>query len=260
MARIAGRVMRRRRTLGPALAAASLVAGLLIAAPSAYAFATLSQEWDGDGTNQCGSTTAKLGTFRPCDVGFYYDSSITSRGWDAAVRAAAYDWCYHNDPNHGNQPDFCWEDVSNGGGTAGADISAADLGGAGANGSIVLGQDYNTAQFVAGYWVLTHNDSLTNAQVQLNDNAAATWYVNSGTSYTVPSNSWDFQTNAMHELGHALGLNHPTQFDSGPGTPVMACELYAGVYNHGSADDINGELWLYGGENSQWGSPQQSPC
>lgn len=226
----------------------------------ATGFSSLGQEWDSDGTNQCGNTTAMtpLLTYRPCNILFSYDSSITSRGWDAVVRGGAYNWCYHSDPYQGNHSDFCWEDGTYIGGNIGAYVSAGDMG-QNADGSWVAGTDSNVA--TQTQWsVITHNNTISYADVQLNTNSKIPWYVNANSSYTVPASSFDLQTTVSHEMGHALGLNHPQHDDYGSTDPVMSCVQHLGMYNHTSTDDAHGQLWLYGGENSAWGSPQASPC
>lgn len=89
-------------TAGLRVAGASIAAFVLgvtlAAAPPAEAFSTLQQEWDGYGSTLCGNASAKLGSWHPCYIGFSYDTSITSRGWQSVVRAGALDWCYHDDP------------------------------------------------------------------------------------------------------------------------------------------------------------------
>jgi hypothetical protein len=247
------------RSLGAVVALIGVV--LTVGIRPALAWSSLREEFDNDPSGQCGNTTAMtIGlSYKSCYPGFAYDTSITSRGWQSYVRAGAYDWCYHSDPYHGGTEDFCWEDYT---GSAKSNIastvSAADLG-YNADGSFTLGDDSNTAG-PTPFINTTGNDTIISAKIRVNSNSHVPWYKNAGTSYTVPSGDIDMQTTLTHEFGHALGLDHPTTTDSGPGTPVMACFENYGIYNHGSADDVNGMFWHYGGENSHWGSPKTSPC
>ena len=218
-----------------------------------------------DGGLPCGSASPAY-LYRACDIAFVYDSTITGRGWDSVVRAGAYDWCYVNDPYTGTS-DFCWEDYTyNGGlptvgiyGNYGVNVTAADLGGYNSQGFIILGEEgysYTNALYAGNdFYGLVHG------YVEISTDSAISWYVNSSQgSYTVPSGYIDMQTTVTHELGHGLGLNHPVQTDTGPGTPVMGCVENSGIYNHGSSYDFNGMRYIYDSYNSAWGTPVTPPC
>jgi hypothetical protein len=67
-----------------------------------------------------------------------------------------------------------------------------------------------------------------------------------GTSYSTTFAPNDFQSLLLHELGHAIGLAHPVQFDAS--CPVMeASGACFGKINRAlNADDIAGAQFLYG--------------
>ena len=68
----------------------------------------------------------------------------------------------------------------------------------------------------------------------------------------------DLQTAMTHELGHAFGLAHPTL---GPLQGVaMECTFDTGEVQLRSADDLNGEMYLYSGHPQDFFSPRVQNC
>jgi hypothetical protein len=239
---------------------------LAVAVP-AHAYTVLGWAWPSDYTGvPCGTKSVP---FRECTIGFVYDSTITSRGWDGAVRGGAYDWCYANDPDHANSSDFCFEDLTYAGGLKsvgdasayGVTVAASNEGGKDASGSIPLGYSQVTLKACCNARVSSSSPNyimLLGDHVDVNSNAAVSWYAGGS---TVPAGKVDLKTVATHEFGHAAGLNHTGAAVNQPPAPVMHCYTGTGYANYGQTDDFNGLRYLYGGNNAgRWGTPRTAPC
>ncbi len=61
-----------------------------------------------------------------------------------------------------------------------------------------------------------------------------------------------------HELGHGMGLQHPV---NGPNQyAVLECVQSTGEGTSVQADDTNGQMYLYSGHPTDFGSPGSIPC
>jgi hypothetical protein len=238
---------------------AALSAPLLAAAP-AQGFAvtragTYKVKWSTDIDRvPCGAVPVPV--YRTCTVKYAYSSAVSSRaGWAPAVSAASGNWCHTYDPTRSYALVYCYYNYTPNGGVGGhgVGIGALNLGGPGADGSIVLG--------IADYGTLTVDPldtawaTMETPFISINTNSNISWYANANESYTVPSGYNDLQTTVTHEMGHTVGLAHPSKGPSTTG-PVMQC-LQATGWNHGRTDDFNGLLYIYSDRTKTIGS---SPC
>lgn len=242
-------------------AAASFAAIIpVIAAGPASGFAvtkagTYKVKWgtDVDGV-PCGAIPVPV--YRTCTTKYAYSSAVSARaGWAPAVSAAAGNWCHTYDASRSYALVYCYYDYTPDGGVAGhgVGVGALNLGGPAADGSITLGlTDYGSliVDSLDPGWA-----DMSTPFISINTNSSITWYANANASYTVPSGSNDLQTTLTHELGHALGLDHPSKGPSTTG-PVMQCFQAAG-WNHGKTDDFTGATYIY---SDRTRVPGTSPC
>ena len=85
---------------------------------------------------------------------------------------------------------------------------------------------------------------------------AGGWVAAAGGPVIPTMTTYDLERAMMHELGHALGLNHPV---TGGGQPtVMECHMNPGEPAQFYSDDWNAVHYLY--VQGNYGSPGSSPC
>lgn len=249
------RSMRSRRAVGALLAAQVVAAGMALIAPSsAQAFASSGAGgWRHDRTGQlCGAYTVGGSLpyywqhIRACNINFEKSSTtIGSGGYSAPATAAATRWNGIIDPDT-QHADFAW--VGSTTAPRQGYMGIGDLGSGDASG-VTLGSTSTTSSRTNDYI-----SEIVSATITMTNNAAADWYVNSGSTYTVPYGKADWQSVAVHELGHALGLSHPTRYAAVD--VVMGACMARGTRLFNGRDDNGGLRWLYGYHNSNsWGSP-----
>jgi hypothetical protein len=206
--------------------------------------------------NPCGGqgTKASLGlVFRECKVSWASDGSVNTRaGWAGTVANAANEWATY-DATRGRPtfsyygPDGC-NAYANELYCQAVLAHAEDLGPRDPQtGVISLG--YAQIVFVCSYST-TDPCAIVSADVYVTTNGAANWYL-SANGGSIGSTQYDQQGVWEHELGHALGLSHPTLHNP----PVMACYETQGQISRIVTDDRNGLEYLYSGHGG-WGDPQ----
>lgn len=228
------------KSLLQAVAVAAAISTLILGTPTpANAFAIEWHQWQHDEYgNGCGP-----GYFpwRGCTIGVQLTGNITTRaGWQVtAINASDYWYMYDSSMS---RLDFQYDVGSS---HDQVTVDATDLGGYNSQGRILLG-------YTNYYWDGT--GQLTFASIQINTNAAANWCVDNIGQQCGTSNQF-LRHSVGHELGHALGLNHPVQ---GPYSVLMECTQWTGEYSNVQTDDRNGENFLYSGTSHA--QPGSVPC
>ena len=226
-----------------------------VAPRQAAAFTIEGEEWKYDHLfNPCGpfsgGGTSNDGVsilWNPCVVGIGFDQSVANMAdWEATAGQSAGEW-YAYDSSRGH---VVFNYLINAVGT-GVVIEATDLGTPNAQGQVILGETP-----VSSLYDGSNERAIDGAAVEVNNNSGVIWCTYDETN--CPSTSYVLQQTIVHELGHALGLTHPV---TGPNMPyVMEC---VAVYLENEAvqsDDRNGQMWLYSGHPSDFGSPGAIPC
>jgi Matrixin len=213
---------------------------------SAYPYARTGQQWITDWNSApCGPYSG--GTWNPCTEHYYTTTAFNNQtGWNSALANAAAGWSLYDAGR--NQQDFLFVNDSRiSTSNAGVQVTAGDLGGRGANGVITLG----TASWQ--YFLPPYN-ALYQVFITMSTDSQISW----STTGAPTSSQYDLIEASMHELGHGLGLTHPTQ---GPYSfAVMQCNMAAGENDRRLADDLQGQSWLYSSHRADFGTPGSSPC
>lgn len=194
----------------------------------------------------CGSIRGVNGynySGRPCSINFTKSTLLTSYGWASAADAASGNWNGKVDPDQGI-PVFGYAGYVSG--PQQVYMGVTDLGTTA--GGVRLGTTRYTTD-------CSSFCRLTGATIEMTNNSAANWSVNSTRFYVVPTGTMDWQSIATHELGHALALRHPQQ-DMNFEHNLGAC-AYRGTRTLEGAHDVEGVFFAYGGQSSRW--PRVAP-
>lgn len=202
--------------------------------------------WAQDELNHDCGPNSPTGTWNSCTVGVTY-GSLYYTGWQATALTAARRWNAYD--GQYLRLDFSYDASS---GTTNVSLEQRDLGQFNPAGKNDLGETYSSYYIATGAF--------------LNTGAGSSIYINS--DQTIPfctvndsgcpdSNHFSLEHVMTHELGHALGMDHPYP---GPLQPsVMECDLQTGETEFNKIDDQNGEYYLYSGHPADFGSPGAPP-
>lgn len=233
----------RLRTKMSALAVVGLVAAALLPTAPAGAHFAAGYAYERNRLGEvCGSYRSNVGGYyysgRPCSINFTKSSLLSGYGWSTAADAASGNWNGHVDPDRG-EPVFGFAGYVSG--PQQVYMGVRDLG------SSTAGVRLGTTRTTSDCSSYCRLDSST---IEMTNNAAARWYVNSGDVYTVPSDSADWQSVATHELGHAMGLLH--QQETWDPTHTMGACASRGARRHTGSHDREGMFFAYGGRENHW--------
>jgi len=215
-----------------------------LTAQSAFAFSLLSgtPKWTSDEySNPCGQGSAFLWWPRhPCVIGMFGTSELYSHpGWADTMKSAASGWT----ESSSDGLDFKYDTATPVNDQV--QVDSADLGGYNSHGVIVLGQSAWFAFF----------GNMVAVTDTMNTNGAISWCT-VDMSGCPTSSQFNLREAMDHEMGHALGLDHPTQ---GPNSwAVMQCTQATGETTYVQTDDYNGEKHIY--EDGAPGTPSPKAC
>lgn len=202
--------------------------------------------------NPCGQGSVK--PWKACSIELVFDQSVSSRAdWNySMIDGAQTDWDI-TDPSRQNRQDWYY-DIANSTYTNYTTQFARDLGGPAANGVILLGQNQ------ASWYCLTRPCEMVMPDDNTyNTNSYITWCLSGAGGGCTGPDWFSLSAVAGHELGHALGLGHPTMGPSAQG-PLMQCIMPNNVVILATQDDKNGVYHYYSGHPSDFPPPGTSPC
>jgi hypothetical protein len=191
----------------------------------------------------CGNIAgASLLVWNACRVGFYTTGTLNSLpNFQSNAYTAADRWTFYDSSR--NLLDFQY-DLGRSNGSAVVSMDVADLGGPHPDGITTIGLTYMTAN--GGFF--------RSASIVMTTHSTVTWCYSG-----CPMAGAVTLVEAMeHELGHALGLDHPVHGTFGGS--VMQCVQAGNEATYIQPDDQNGEAYLYSNHGSDFGSPHAKPC
>lgn len=228
---------------------AVMLAGLFLTFASvshrALAFRLIGPYWQHDENGGgCGPAAYNppITSWNACVINVYL-SNLTVSGWPQSANQAASKWNLY-DSTYGRQ-DFSYDTLVPPVGQRQVSLYQSDLGGPDKNGITELG---TTSWRYSG-------TEMTSGIIQINTDSTISWCTVND-SGCPSSTQFPVEETMSHELGHALGLNHPVYHD---GLTVMQCNHDPGELTLLGADDVSGESYLYSGHASDFGSPGSDP-
>lgn len=187
--------------------------------------------------------------WNPCYIHLTYLSGITGRqSWqDTAIQAKSQWTAYDATYSHYVYvyDDGCCEPQQ-------VTMDTSDLGGPDINKVVVYG--------VTNYTHYAGNpNQLASSAITMSTDSYINWCTIDDVG-CLDANHLMLEGAMDHELGHGIGLNHPVHDSNGGYVSVLECLRQNGESGLRTSDDLNGQMYLYSGHASDFGSPGSSPC